>query len=142
MSMENLRFLATLLVFIFRGIVLCYKVINKTKFFKTNALKHQHESWSLKFLQIIIAISFYHFINLSLRNSGAKHVGKKMLRQFQIFLVCLGNTSAKKLLRTQQKPLYIMSITASAYLGILPRTMIWFFNSWDYLFYLNYIVYL
>ena len=32
----------------------------------------------------------------SLRNSGAKYVGNKMPKQFQNFLVCLGNTPTKK----------------------------------------------
>ena len=50
-----------------------------------------------------------------------------MLRQFQKFSVCLGNTSAKKLPKTQQKPLYIMSAMASAYFSILPKSMIWIF---------------
>ena len=45
-------------------------------------------------------------------------------------------------IKTQKKSLYITSALASAYLVILPRAMIWFFNSWDYLFHLNYIVYL
>ena len=73
----------------------------------------------------------------SLQNSGAKYVGNKlMLGWFQNFLVCLGNSLAKKLLKTQQKPLCIMSTMALAYLNILPRALVWFFNnSWDYLFY-------
>ena len=78
----------------------------------------------------------------SLQNSGAKYVGNKMPRQFQNFLVCLGNVPAKKLPKTQKKSMYITSALALAYVGILPRSMIWFFNSWDYLFRLNYFVYL
>ena len=81
----------------------------------------------------------------SLRNSDAKYVGNNMPRRFQNFSVCLGNNSAKKkkkMPKTQPKPLYITLAMASAYLGILPRAMICFFNSWDYLFYLNYNVYL
>ena len=74
--------------------------------------------------------------------AGAKYVGNKMPRRFQNFSVCLGNRSVKKLPNTQQKPLYILLVMASAYLGILPRAMTWFFNSWDNLFCLNYIVYL
>ena len=73
---------------------------------------------------------------LSLRNSSAKYVGNKQIPGwFQNFSVCLGNTLAKKLQQTQQKPLCIMSEMALAYLNILPRALIWFFNSWDYLFY-------
>ena len=39
------------------------------------------------------------------------------------------------MLKTQQKPLCIKSAMALAYLNILPRALIWFFNSRDYLFY-------
>ena len=46
------------------------------------------------------------------------------------------------MLMTQQKPVYITSAMVSAYLDILPRAMICFFNSWDYLSYLHYIIYL
>ena len=73
----------------------------------------------------------------SLWNSGAKYVSNKMLRQIQNFWVCHGNASAKKkkrkLLKTYQKPLYIALGMASACLSILPRTRIWFFNSWYHL---------
>ena len=76
----------------------------------------------------------------SLLNSGATNVDNKMLRQMQNFSVCHGNASAKKktkkLLITYQKPLYITLGMASACLNILPRTVIWFFNSWYHLFYL------
>ena len=73
----------------------------------------------------------------SLRNSGAKYVGNKLMPEwFQNFSVCFGNTLTKRLLKTQQKPLCIKSVMALAYLNILPRALIWFFNnSWDYLFY-------
>ena len=56
---------------------------------------------------------------------------------FQNFLFCLGNTLAEKLVKTQWKPLCIMSAMALAYLNTLPRALIWFFNnSWFfYLFY-------
>ena len=57
----------------------------------------------------------------SLQNSGAKYLGNKMSRQFQIFPVCLGNTSAKKLPKIQQKALPITSAMVSVYLGILLR---------------------
>ena len=77
----------------------------------------------------------------SLRNSGAKYVNNEMPRWFQNFPVCLGNASAKILRKTQQEPLYILSAMASACLSIFLKAMIWFFNSWDYLFYLNYIIY-
>ena len=77
----------------------------------------------------------------SLWNSGAKYVDNKMLRQIQNFSFCHGNASAKKkLLMTYQKPLHITLGMASACLTILPRTVIWFFNSWYHLFYL-YILY-
>ena len=74
---------------------------------------------------------------LSLWNSDPKYVGNKlMLGWFQNLSVCLGNTLAKKLLKTRQKPLCIVSAMALAYLNILPRALICFFNnSWDYLFY-------
>ena len=66
----------------------------------------------------------------------------KCLGNFRFFhftsVICQGN----KLPKTQQKPLYITSAIALACLGILPRAMIWFFNSWDYLLYQNYIIYL
>ena len=73
----------------------------------------------------------------TLRYSGAKYVGYKLIPGwFQNFSVCLRNTLTKKLLKTQQKPLCIMSAMALAYLNILPRALIWFFNnSWDYWFY-------
>ena len=73
---------------------------------------------------------------LSLRNSGAKYVGNKLMPGwFQNFSVSLSNTLAIKLLTTQQKPLCVMSAMSLAYLNILPRALIWFFNnSWDYLF--------
>ena len=61
---------------------------------------------------------------------------------FRIFQFASAIRREKKLRKTQQKPLYITSTMVSAYLGILPRAMIWFINSWDYLFYLNYIVHL
>ena len=62
--------------------------------------------------------------------------------EFRIFQFDLAIRRHKKPPKTQQKPFYITSLIASAYLGILPRAMICFFNSWDNLFYLNYIVYL
>ena len=62
---------------------------------------------------------------------------------FRIFQSALAVRLQKKQLpKAQQKPLYIMLAMPSAYIIILPMTMIWFFNSWNYLFYLNYIVYL
>ena len=45
----------------------------------------------------------------------------------------------KKLPMIHQKLLYIMSATTSTYLNIWSVPIIWFSNSWDYLFYLNYI---
>ena len=51
-----------------------------------------------------------------LQNSVAKYVGNKKLRRFQNFSVCLGNTSAKKLPMTQQKPLFITAAMALRYL--------------------------
>ena len=64
---------------------------------------------------------------LNLRNPSAKYVDNKILRQFQSFPVCLGKTSAKKIPKTQRKPLYITSAMALAYLNILPRALIWLF---------------
>ena len=64
---------------------------------------------------------------LNLRNPSAKYVDNKILRQFQSFPVCLGKTSAKKISKTQRKPLYITSAMALAYLNILPRALIWLF---------------
>ena len=72
--------------------------------------------------------SFVHTVFLA-TYSGVKYVDNKMPKRFQNFPVCLGNTSAKKLPKTQQKPMYTTSAMASSYLDILPRTMICFFNS-------------
>ena len=89
------------------------------------------------FQSIIIAAFKIQVINTSAKKK------KKMLRQFQSFSFCISNTLArKKLAEIQQKPLYIMSAMVLAYCGILPRAMIWFFNSWDYLIYLTFFVYL
>ena len=79
------------------------------------------------------------FFNImhSLGNSGAKYVGNKMRWRFQNFSGCLGNTS-----KPRQKSVYITLAITSVYLGILPEAMFCVFNSWDYLFYLNYIAYL
>ena len=44
----------------------------------------------------------------SLQNSGVKYFGHKMLRQFQNFSACLGNTLAKKNCRRLSKNLYIL----------------------------------
>ena len=86
----------------------------------------------------IILTCFY-----SLWNSGAKYVDNKNAEVIPKFSSlprqCVGKN---KLPKAQQKPLYIILAMALACLGIFPKTMIWFFNSWDYLFYLNYIVYL
>ena len=60
--------------------------------------------------------------NNSLRNSGAEYVSNKMP-------INLAICWQKKLREAQQKPLYITLAMALAYLGILPRAMIWFFNS-------------
>ena len=76
---------------------------------------------------------------LNLQNSGAKYISNKILRQFQNFSVCLSNMLAKKMPKTQLKRLYITSTMALAYLDILARALILFFNSWDYLFCLNYL---
>ena len=66
----------------------------------------------------------------------------KCLSDSRIFQFASATRRQKVLPKTQQKPLYITSAMASACLGILPKAMIWFFNSRDYLFYLNYIIYL
>ena len=50
-------------------------------------------------------------------------MGNKMPRGFQNFSVCLGNMSAKKLSKTQQKLSYITLTMALAYPGILPRAI-------------------
>ena len=47
-----------------------------------------------------------------------------MFAEFQNFSVGLGNTLAKKMLKTQEKLLYIMSGMAWAYLSIFPRAII------------------
>ena len=60
---------------------------------------------------------------LSLRKSGAKYVGNIRPSGFQSSSVSFGNMLAKKLSKT--------------YFHILQRAMIWLFNSWEYLFYLN-----
>ena len=91
-----------------------------------------------KFSTLLYAISM---LCLNIQNSGAKYVDNKMPRQFLKFLMCLQYVN-KKLLTTLQEPLYIMLAMVLAYLSIFPRVMFWFFNSWDYLFHLNYIVYL
>ena len=77
----------------------------------------------------------------SLLNSGANSINSKMPTQFQKFSVYLGNTPAKKLLNSHHKHLYNRSAMALGYLDIFPRVMIWFFNSWHHLPYINYIVY-
>ena len=55
---------------------------------------------------------------VSLQNSGAKCISNYMPKCFHNFSVCFGNTSAKKLAKTQQKPLYITSAIAFTYLCI------------------------
>ena len=65
---------------------------------------------------------------LSLPNLGAKYVGNKI--QFASAIHW-----QKKLLKIQQNSLCIMSAMALAYPNILPRALIWFCNSWEYLFY-------
>ena len=74
-------------------------------------------------------------------NSAVKYIDNTIiLRQIQNFSACLA-MHQQKTVKTQQKLLYIMPTMASAYLNILLKTMIWFFKSWDYLFYLYYISY-
>ena len=53
-----------------------------------------------------LQISVCNIHHQTLQNSGAKYVDNKLPRQFQNFSVCLGNKSAKKLPKTQQKPIY------------------------------------
>ena len=72
-----------------------------------------------------------------------------MLRQFQSFSEATSEFFSlchqygiKTLPKNQQQLLYITLVMTSEYLCILPGAMIWLFNSWEYLFYLNYIVYL
>ena len=100
------------------------------------------------FSEIILEIIFRQ--KDSLWNSRPKYIGNKMMRQFQKFSVSLSNTLVKNLPKTWQKPilsllckLYSIILTmASAYLSILSKAMICFFNFWDYLFYLNYIIFI
>ena len=66
-------------------------------------------------------------IQNNLRNSGAKYIGNKMLRQFQNFSVCLANILEKKLLKTQQKPLYITLVMALTYLCVLFQGLLFVF---------------
>ena len=63
LSIENYSFWQRYWFLYWEWLFLCYQVIYKTKFFKTNSLK-QREFWSLiKILQIILlAIYFCHFI--------------------------------------------------------------------------------
>ena len=57
-------------------------------------------------------------------------MGNKMLRHFRFFQFASAiRWQKKKLPKSQQKPLYIMSAMALAYLDILPRALIWFFIS-------------
>ena len=65
-----------------------------------------------------------------------------MARLFQNFQFASAIRRKKQLPMTLQKGLYIKSGMASAYLGILPRAMIWFFKIWNYFFYVNYVVHL
>ena len=82
--------------------------------------------------------------NLVLWNSVAKYIGNEIPRQFHNFSeVCLGNVSAKKNAEDSTETFVYYIGNGLCSLGILPRAVIWsFFYSWDYLFYLNYIVYL
>ena len=60
----------------------------------------------------VLAVNYF---RCSLQNLGTKNVGNKMPRRLQNFSVCLGNTSAKKLPKTKQKPLHITSAMASIF---------------------------
>ena len=107
------------------------KMVNSTVSFS----KWKKEQWQSFYLtKMLLFLAF----EIQVLNTSAM----KMLRQSQNFSVCFGNASAKKLLKTQQNPLHITKAMPLACLSIFPRAIIWFLNSWDYLFYLNYIVYL
>ena len=78
------------------------------------------------------------YLNISSRNSSAKDVGNKMPMEFHNFLVCLDNTSAKNCRRHSRNLCILLRRTLAFFQGLRN----WFFNSWDYLFYLIYNVYL
>ena len=121
--------------------------LDSSSFFVTNesnfGVKSNKFFCYFLFSKEIILLQWNIFVqcNSSLWNSGAQYISNKMLRQFQNFSVCLSNTLEKKLLKTQQKHFHITLAMAVAYVGILPRAVICFFNSSDYSFYLNHIVY-
>ena len=58
--------------------------------------------------------------------------------EFHNFLVCLDNKSAKNCRRHSRNLCILLRRTLAFFQGLRN----WFFNSWDYLFYLIYIVYL
>ena len=73
---------------------------------------------------------------LSLWNSSGKYVSnKQVLRWFQNFSACLGNTLAKKTAAYSAETFIYYVSNGFGNLNILPRALIWFLNSWDYLFY-------
>ena len=83
----------------------------------------------INFLNDVIALVFLFIYCAAFPNSAAKYVDDKITRRFQNFSVCIGNASAIKLPKTQQKPLYITSAVTSVYLGILPKAVMCFFDS-------------
>ena len=94
------------------------------------------------FQSIIIAAFKIQVINTSAKKKKKKK--KKCWGNFRIFhfASAIHRKKKNKLAEIQQKPLYILSAMVLAYCCILPRAMIWFFNSWDYLIYLTFFVYL
>ena len=83
-----------------------------------------------------------HFQHLAFEMQVQSMSAIKCRGNFRIFQFASAMHWQKKLPKSQQKPLYIKSAMASTCLCILPKAMIWFFNNLDYLFYVNYIVYL
>ena len=92
-----------------------------------------NEMYSWKFSKILKTCTAFEIQVLS--TSAIKCQGK-----FRIFQFALAMRWQKNCWRFN-KLLFIMSAMALAYLSILPRTMIQFFNSWYYLFYICYVVY-
>ena len=83
----------------------------------------------------------------SLQNSGAQYVGNKMPRWSQDFSVCLGNASEETLEKKEtakdsaETCLYYVNNGFGIRQHFTKGYDFVFFNSWGYLFYLNYITY-
>ena len=76
----------------------------------------------------------------NLRNSGTQYVGK-MSRRFQSFSLCFGNTSAKETAEASAETVLYYAGNGFGTGRNFAKGYDSFFDSWDYLFYLNYIVY-